>query len=121
MRYRIMTRFESGGLSLQWNVDPMIEASELTPAAALNVQRIIQEALTNILKHANPTTVSVHIFTRKDMIVVRIDDDGKGFDMGRQLSGRGIQGMTKRAKACNGEATWTRLDPGTRFELTLPN
>jgi signal transduction histidine kinase len=121
MRYRIMTRFESGGLTLQWNVDPMIEALELTPAAALNVQRIIQEALTNILKHAHPTTVSVHIFTRKDTIVVRIDDDGKGFDMGRQFPGRGIQGMTKRAKACNGEATWIRLDPGTRFELTLPN
>lgn len=121
MRYRIMSRFESGGIVLKWNVDPMIEASELTPIEALNVQRIIQEALTNILKHAESTTVSIHIFTQGPTIVVRIDDDGKGFDSDIQTPGCGLQNIINRARECKGLASWTPLEPGTRFELTLPN
>lgn len=121
LRYRIAPRYERAGLRLLWSVDPMIEAAELSPADALNVQRITQEALTNILKHAQATTVRVHIFTRGSSIVLRIEDDGRGFDPDLPYPGRGIENMKKRARDCKGELTLTPIDPGMRVELSLPN
>lgn len=121
MRYRILSRFERAGLTLRWDVDPMIEAAELTPIQALNVQRITQEALTNILKHARARTVRVHIFTRGPSLRVRIEDDGKGFDPALPRPGQGIHNMKKRARDCQGTLTLTALGPGTRVELSLPN
>ena len=121
LRYRIAPRYEKTGLSLLWSVDPMIKAGELSPAAALNVQRITQESLTNILKHAQASTVRVHIFTDGPSIVLRIEDDGKGFDPGKTYAGQGIESMKKRARDCGGGLTLTALNPGTRVELILPN
>ena len=121
MRYRLAPRYEKAGLTLLWSVDPMIEAGELTAAQAINVQRIAQEALTNILKHADARTVRMHIFTRGPSIVLRIEDDGKGFDPGLPNAGRGMANMRNRARDCHGELTVTALNPGTRIELSLPN
>lgn len=121
LRYRVAPRYEKAGLTLLWSVDPMIEAGELTAAEAINVQRITQEALTNILKHADARTVRMHIFTRGPSIVLRIEDDGKGFDPALPNAGRGMANMRKRARDCRGELTVTALNPGTRIELSLPN
>ncbi len=121
LRYRLAPRYERAGLTLLWSVDPMIEAGELTAAQAINVQRIAQEALTNILKHADARTVRMQIFTRRPSIVLRIEDDGKGFDTAQPRPGRGISNMRKRARDCQGELIVSALNPGTRIELTLPN
>lgn len=121
MRYRLAPRYEKAGLTLLWSVDPMIEAGELTAAQAINVQRIAQEALTNILKHADARTVRMHIFTRGPSIVLRIEDDGKGFDPGLPNAGRGMANMRNRARDCGGELTVPAMNPGTRIELSLPN
>lgn len=121
MRYRITNRFESAGINLRWMVEPMIEAAELTPIRALHVQRITQEGLTNVLKHANATTVNVHIFTQGPLMIVRIDDNGAGFKFDCEHQGNGLKNMKNRAKECEGAITWSNMSPGTRVELCLPN
>lgn len=121
MRYRMNSRFESAGVQMRWEVDPKIEAKEIGATDALNVQRITQEALTNILKHSQAQTVSIHIFTLGGYIVVRIDDDGIGFKPDERTSGRGLSNMRERARRCQGEILWITMTPGTRVELRLPN
>ncbi|MGV0959319.1 MAG: sensor histidine kinase [Limnohabitans sp.] len=121
MRYRMVNRFKATGLNVKWEVDPMIEAIEATPHMALNVQRIIQEAMTNVLKHAQAKTIRVHIFTQGTFLIVRVDDDGKGFDECAQMGGRGISNMKSRAEKFGGVISWTPLHPGTRVELRFAN
>jgi signal transduction histidine kinase len=121
MRYRITNRFESAGITLRWIVEPMIEAGDLSPIEALHVQRIAQEALTNILKHANASTVCVHIFTQGPLMILRIDDDGAGFDRKGEQRGNGLVSMQARAQKIGGEITLSNLASGTRVELIISN
>ena len=121
MRYRLKARFESAGIKMRWDVDPMIEAAEITAKQALSVQRIAQEALSNVLKHSQARTVNIHIFTQENSIVVRIEDDGRGFIPNETSSGRGIANLKRRAQECNGEISWIAMHPGTRIELRLQN
>lgn len=121
MRYRMMGRLHSAGLECRWDVDPMIEGNETSPMVALHVQRIIAEAIANVLKHAQASIISIHIFSRDKSIVIRIDDNGIGFNNLKTGRGHGISGMKMRAKQCGGDIRWTPLDPGTRVELRVPD
>ncbi|NER05286.1 MAG: sensor histidine kinase [Okeania sp. SIO3C4] len=74
------------------------------------VYRIVQEALTNIYKYAEATTVEINIFTTKKLHLI-IQDNGKGFNLNQNTTGFGLQGMQERALALGG-----------KFEiLTSPN
>jgi signal transduction histidine kinase len=87
--------------------------------------RITQEAVTNAIKHAGATRVSVTLQTENHKLVLRILDDGHGFDQQGAFSlvgGHfGLVGMCERAERVGGEL---RLDThpgeGTRVEVTVP-
>lgn len=67
------------------------------------IYRIVQEALTNVAKHAQARNVSVSLNRVNDVIVVHIKDDGKGFDVSKTaLTGFGITGMKDRAFMAGG-------------------
>ncbi|GAA2592907.1 sensor histidine kinase [Actinomadura fulvescens] len=68
--------------------------------------RIVQEALTNAVRHAGASAVTVHIGATADAVVVQIDDDGTGpADPAALESGNGLRGIRERAAAVGGEAT----------------
>jgi signal transduction histidine kinase len=69
--------------------------------------RIVQEALTNVVRHAKASRVDVHIEKRHDTVVLRIKDDGKSFDLQRLWQGGiskrlGLLGMRERAEMVGG-------------------
>ncbi|MEM9213690.1 MAG: sensor histidine kinase [Cyanobacteria bacterium P01_F01_bin.150] len=65
--------------------------------------RVIQEALTNIFKHAEATTVDIHLESNPSGLSLIVKDNGKGFDrMASQRSGFGLQGMEERILALQG-------------------
>jgi signal transduction histidine kinase len=68
----------------------------------LCVYRVIQEALTNIAKHSQPTEVSIYIQTTSEQLNVLIQDNGIGFDPSQNRSGFGLQGMQERTLALGG-------------------
>ncbi|MEX0753651.1 MAG: PAS domain-containing protein [Actinomycetota bacterium] len=86
--------------------------------------RIAQEALTNARRHANPTRITVRINGSEEAIVVRVIDDGDGFEEGPGLAGEGhlgLSSMRERAELAGG--TWQlRSSPGrgTTVEFRLP-
>jgi signal transduction histidine kinase len=89
----------------------------LPPEVDLAAYRIIQEALTNVTRHASASSVHVRItYGDKDMSV-QVNDDGRGGD---PIAGNGIRGMTERAQALGGTLTVTATATGTRVAALLP-
>ncbi|WP_344217409.1 sensor histidine kinase [Kribbella sancticallisti] len=82
--------------------------------------RIIQESLTNIVRHAKATAATVRIQYGEDELVVQVDDDG-GSLTGPPTEGNGIIGMRERATALGGTLTTTRTPSGSlRIIAHLP-
>jgi signal transduction histidine kinase len=90
----------AGGLDVQ-----LVREGDATPlpaAVELAAFRIVQEALTNVTRHANATVVSVRVHHRNgDGVDVEVLDDGDG-DGGAAVAGNGITGMRERAAALGG-------------------
>jgi PAS domain S-box-containing protein len=87
------------------------------------VFRVVQEALTNITKHAEATRVEVAIDLQSTALAVSIRDDGKGFDSAhaRKAGSFGLLGLRERAYLLGGDATITsRPGTGTVIEVLLP-
>jgi signal transduction histidine kinase len=83
----------------------------LPPAADQAAYRIVQEALTNVSRHAGPATASVHLHYTPDTLLIQVGDDGQGSAVGARPSGPrlGLVGMRERVSALGG-----RLNAGPR-------
>ncbi len=86
----------------------------------LAIYRIVQEGLTNVVKHAEATEVSVFIVAHDDKLYVRISDNGKGITA-EKMNGRGlgIRGMRERVLALSGTLSITNAN-GTVIDIAVP-
>ncbi len=100
----------------------VIDRHQISPDAALNTYRIFQESLTNIIKHANASRVTITLTATGDTITLRITDDGAGFPRDSHGGGIGLLGMRERALICGGTLDIeSHPGHGTAITLTLPN
>ena len=83
----------------------------------LNIFRIVQEQLNNILKHAKATEVSISLLQNKRSIILSISDNGVGFDTDKKRKGIGVANINSRAASYNGTAYFTS-QPGQGCILT---
>jgi signal transduction histidine kinase len=82
--------------------------------------RIVQESLTNVLRHAGAASAHVVVRTSGRMLEVDVTDDGRGGTAG-ETSGHGLRGMTERVTALGGQvSTGPRLEGGWRVHAQLP-
>ncbi len=91
------------GIRAEFEVE-RVEQSRLPAEVQINLYRIVQEALTNVARHAKASRVSVTLQGRDQTLVVTIEDDGQGFDVEKAMkSGRlGLFGMQERASLLGG-------------------
>ena len=84
--------------------------------------RITQEALTNVVKHAEAKTVDIRLACRKRSVVLTIEDDGGGFAPGQDRGGTlGLVGMRERVASVNGALDIeSKRDAGTRLTVEIP-
>jgi signal transduction histidine kinase len=83
--------------------------------------RIIQESLNNAIKHAQPKLIEISINSEPSQSVIRVKDDGKGFDYTGQSSGSGIYNLKNRMATIGGEMILNSvLGKGTEIKLILP-
>jgi PAS domain S-box-containing protein len=94
----------------------------LDPDTELAAYRVVQEAVTNAVKHANPNTIEIDLTATEDAMTAAVRDDGCGFDV--ELTpedGLGLGGMRERARLTGGEL---KIDSaagrGTEVTLRLP-
>jgi signal transduction histidine kinase len=95
---------------------------ELPPAVDLAAYRVVQESLTNVVRHAGPASATVRVAYGAAEVVVEVTDDGAGPDpSGRDGGGHGIGGMRERVAALGGELrAGPRPQGGFRVWARLP-
>jgi signal transduction histidine kinase len=96
----------------------------LDPGIELTVYRIVQEALTNVLKHAHAGAVGVALRRDGSTLLVEVTDTGTGIapaTPGRALHGLGLVAMQERARLVGGSCRIEGVSPaGTRVQVTIP-
>jgi PAS domain S-box-containing protein len=103
-------------------IDTMAGAS-LSPDQATALFRILQEALTNVVRHAGATTVDIRLAAEAGRVTLEIRDDGRGIPEDKIGDSRsiGLLGMRERARALGGEVVIRRrFTAGTTVEVILP-
>lgn len=101
-------------------VDTQLEETGLPEATSRVVSRVVQEALSNVVRHANAERCEVAVWHEDETVRVRVDDDGVGLSP-RYQPGLGLTGMRERVGAVGGSVTVTnRVEGGTRLLATLP-
>jgi signal transduction histidine kinase len=81
------------------------------------LSRIMREATSNIIKHAQATEVSLSILSTDKYLSLVLEDNGIGFNTGKQ-EGKGLKTIQKRAHSINAEVNWIQLQTqGTKFTL----
>lgn len=121
-RFRLQPRLEAAGLPLTWQVGELPQIEWLSSSNALHVLRIMQEAVTNALKHSQATELHVSAEADEHGVTIRIQDNGIGLpaSLPLQATGRGVRNIRNRAHALQGVAQWRRAEGGTCFSLWLP-
>jgi PAS domain S-box-containing protein len=105
------------GIRFQLNTDSFDEEA-LSEGHKLALYRIVQEQLNNIVKHARATEVQIELYTSEGTAVLRIRDNGRGFDTAVRPKGIGLSNIASRASFYNG-AMEVLSAPGQGCELRV--
>ncbi len=101
--------------------DLQIDSERLAAELGTVVYRLVQEALTNVAKHAAATRAELQIRSGGDRLDVLVADDGQGFDPEDDSSGFGLAGMRERIELAGGELQIeSKPGAGTRVMASLP-
>jgi signal transduction histidine kinase len=114
----LLESFRGTGLVIHDDVDD--PPGGIGPALGLNVYRIVQEALTNVIRHGAAERAWVQVRFDEDAVHLRIDDNGRGLQLDGRSPGHGLVGVAERAALHDGTSS---LGPsprgGCRLEATL--
>ena len=125
-------RWYAGEISQRYNLPVHLynqgDKPKLTSGMRVTIFRIAQEAITNVIRHANASQIAISLDYQVDKIILRITDDGQGFDVDQVLSQQasespawGLLGIQERAALVNGScAIISHPGQGTTVALTVP-
>ena len=117
---------EKYAIKVTTNIDPLLMGQRFSPEFEINLYRILQEALTNIIKHAAATEVHVNLAQKKSVLLFTIADNGIGFhsqkiDKHRNHACLGLYGMKERVAGLNGDfSIHSTINHGTCLKIEVP-
>lgn len=121
----LLKRLTPAGLPVRLHLAGL-DGERLPAAVEITVYRTVQELLNNVMKHAQPTEVEVHVAREDGRLFVSVEDNGHGFDPAnlaeQPLTGIGLAGVRNRVALLGGQLSVTsRLGQGTivSFELNV--
>ncbi len=117
-RDRLAPRLRGARVVLHWDVELLPPVPGLTPARVLHVLRVLQEAVSNALRHGHARTLWISTAAADDVVRVTVRDDGAGFDEQTIVAGRGLKNMRRRAAEVGAELNVDSA-PGSGATLTL--
>jgi two-component system sensor histidine kinase UhpB len=117
---RVRPRIEDAGFTLNWTVERS-SSGDLAPQDVLQVFRIMQEAVTNAMKHSQGDAIDIAVTDRQpERLSVSIRDNGVGRLGAEGGGGHGLGNMQDRAEAVGGQLEISDAEPGTMVSLSLP-
>jgi signal transduction histidine kinase len=119
----LVDRRQDAGLEISAELalpDSSPEQPGLAPELETTVYRLVQEALTNVSKHAQASHVRVFIGVEDGTVRIEVQDDGVGFDPTVRTSGFGLAGMRERVYLAGGKLDIEPSNPGTIVRAVLP-
>lgn len=121
LRRRFMQLLEDGGVTCRWTVSGL-DGVRLPPSAGIDLMRLLQEALTNVIKHSQASSVEVELVREHGMLRLQVQDDGVGLgqDRAAEYPGIGLSSMRARAQRLHGELRIDSSGAGTRILLRAP-
>lgn len=122
LRFRMQPRLKAAGISLHWETRTQ-QPLPLRPQDQLSVLRVVQESLTNALKHARAKNITVEVSHSDTRLIIRIEDDGQGFDVEAAkawATGKGLNSLDKRARVLGARLQIDSSQRGSVVRLELP-
>jgi signal transduction histidine kinase len=115
-------RRDAGGLTITADLTLPGQESDrrLPPEIEATVYRLVQEGVTNVIKHAHASSVAVTVAAAEHEVSIEIRDDGIGFRPDVATGGFGLEGMRERVYLVGGTLTFDSGDVGTVVRAELP-
>lgn len=114
-------RVQAAGLSMEWRLPTEGYDVEVSADAALNLSRILREAVTNILRHAHASHIEITTRLTEDRMILEVTDNGAGCQISVARPHRGMISMQARARALGGMLSWEPVEPnGCKVVLDVP-
>jgi signal transduction histidine kinase len=120
LRFRMEPRLRAAGITLKWDSASFSDDCVIPAGQTLPLLRIMQEIITNALKHAQAQHLSVSLRSTSSELLIEISDDGVGFDFNQVRKGKGLNGIEKRARGLGAKLTLTSHPKLTTLHLILP-
>ncbi len=112
-------RVGAAGLQLEWRFPDREADLDVSPEAVLNLTRILREAVTNVLRHAQASRIRIDMQLDEGHFAFSVEDDGIGLPPQAEPH-RGMSSMQARAAALEATIDWHPLAPGCRVVLRMP-
>ena len=119
----LLLRNTAQTVGLQVQFDSRDLPPRLDEKAQIGLYRILQELLNNVIKHAQATRVMIHLFRADNQLVMRVEDDGRGFDFeaARMKGTMGVLNILSRVSTLGGEFFSEKTLPhGTVSTIRIP-
>lgn len=121
-RNRIQPQLDAAGLKLHWTIGDLPQIEQLGPQRVLHFMRILQEIVTNTLKHSGSTelrfeTTSSLLVEGRNCVGVIVTDNGCGFDAQADVQGRGLKNIRSRALAAQLRLECVSGTQGTAYKI----
>lgn len=111
----------SSGLSIQLHYDEDVDWDAVSGEIKINLYRIVQESIQNVVKHANANQVKLNFISWDNMLKITISDDGQGFNTRKMKKGIGHRNIKSRVEKING--SWnieSSIGKGAHITVILP-
>ncbi len=117
----LVNQFKIAAPHIHLNYYRKTNVNYFTETTKIFIYRILQELLTNIVKHAAAKDVTLQIIRHSDVLMLTIEDDGMGFDMRTKKNGIGLTSIKSRVQLLGGELSIdTAPQNGTFISISIP-
>ena len=119
LRTEMEMRLGAHNIALVWDVPIDMPDSPVQVQNVISISRILREAVSNVIKHADASEVVFSVSSSDESIEIAVRDNGAGVG-GQASSGRGLESMDSRARQLGGELVFEETGNGCRVGLLLP-
>jgi signal transduction histidine kinase len=119
IRAELQDRLNAIGMQLLWSQAADLGDLTFTPRQHINLQRMLHEVTTNVIRHANAHFINISIDLEDNQLHILACDDGTGFDIAGCVPGKGINNIRTRVEELYGQVDW-QINHGCCIDIRFP-